>query len=98
AQTSPLSLHDALPISEAVPPYAPDWAEAGLRETMAEAGERHFVRVPIGQAGAGDVLLFRWRAHLPAKHAAIMTDAASMVHAHDRSEEHTSELQSRENL
>lgn len=71
------------PEPEAVPPYAPDWAEAGLRETMAEAGERHFVRVPIGQAGAGDVLLFRWRAHLPAKHAAIMTDAASMVHAHD---------------
>jgi NlpC/P60 family putative phage cell wall peptidase len=31
----------------------------------------------------GDVLLFRWRAGLPAKHAAILTAPALMVHAHD---------------
>ena len=31
----------------------------------------------------GDVLLFRWRAHLPAKHAAILTGPSLMVHAHD---------------
>jgi NlpC/P60 family putative phage cell wall peptidase len=29
------------------------------------------------------VLLFRWRANLPAKHAAIVTAADKMVHAHD---------------
>jgi NlpC/P60 family putative phage cell wall peptidase len=29
------------------------------------------------------VLLFRWRGHLPAKHAAIVTSADLMVHAHD---------------
>lgn len=68
---------------EAVPPYAPDWAEAGLRELMAEAGERHFIRIAPADADTGDLLLFRWRAHLPAKHAAIMTGAAGMVHAHD---------------
>jgi hypothetical protein len=28
-------------------------------------------------------LLFRWRAHLPAKHAAIVTAPKLMVHAHD---------------
>jgi NlpC/P60 family putative phage cell wall peptidase len=29
------------------------------------------------------VLLFRWRVHLPAKHAAIVTAPGRMVHAHD---------------
>jgi uncharacterized phiE125 gp8 family phage protein len=36
-----------------------------------------------GAFHAGDVLLFRWRAKLPAKHAAIVTAADTMVHAHD---------------
>jgi NlpC/P60 family putative phage cell wall peptidase len=31
----------------------------------------------------GDVLLFRWRAGMPAKHAAIVTASDKMVHAHD---------------
>ena len=30
----------------------------------------------------GDVVLFRWRANLPAKHAAILISAERMVHAH----------------
>jgi NlpC/P60 family putative phage cell wall peptidase len=29
------------------------------------------------------VLLFRWRANLPAKHAAIVTAPDKIVHAHD---------------
>jgi len=31
----------------------------------------------------GDVLLFRWRAGLPAKHAAILVTPERMIHAHD---------------
>ena len=31
----------------------------------------------------GDAILFRWRAGLLAKHAAILTDDANMIHAHD---------------
>jgi hypothetical protein len=31
----------------------------------------------------GDVLLFRWRAHLPAKHTAILVSSDRVVHAHD---------------
>jgi NlpC/P60 family putative phage cell wall peptidase len=31
----------------------------------------------------GDVLLFRWRTNLPAKHAAIITAPDKIVHAHD---------------
>jgi NlpC/P60 family putative phage cell wall peptidase len=66
---------------EPVPAYSPDWAEAGTGERLAEAGRRHLVPVPVGAFGPGDVLLFRWRAHLPAKHAAIASGAASMIHA-----------------
>ena len=35
------------------------------------------------EAGAGDIVLFRWRAHLPAKHCAVLTGPATMIHAHD---------------
>jgi NlpC/P60 family putative phage cell wall peptidase len=68
---------------EVPPPYAPGWAEAGGLETLADAACRHLVRIDPADIRAGDVLLFRWRAHLPAKHAAIVTAPDTMVHAHD---------------
>ena len=68
---------------ERAPPYARDWAEAGGEETLAQAGLRHFQPVATGEFAAGDVLLFRWREHLPAKHAAIASGEGSMIHAHD---------------
>lgn len=74
------------PEPERAGPYSPDWAEALGRETLAEAGMRHFTPVALDNFENGDVLLFRWRAHLPAKHAAIVTSCegqGQMVHAHD---------------
>lgn len=68
---------------EAPPPYAPDWAEAGGGETLVEAARRYLVEIPPAAFEPGDVLLFRWRAHLPAKHCAIATSADRMIHAHD---------------
>jgi NlpC/P60 family putative phage cell wall peptidase len=68
---------------ETAPPYSPDWAEAFGEETLAAAAARHLVPVEVGAIEPGDVLLFRWRAHLPAKHAAILVDSDRMVHAHD---------------
>ena len=64
-------------------PYSADWAEASGLERLAEAGARHFEPVKIGDFDAGDVLLFRWRDRLPAKHLAIATCSTSMIHAHD---------------
>ena len=72
-------LHGGEP--EAVPAYAPDWAEAGLRETFAEAALRHLIAIDRRRFAGGDVLLFRWRAHLPAKHAAIAISDSRMIHA-----------------
>jgi NlpC/P60 family putative phage cell wall peptidase len=69
---------------ETVPAYSPDWAEASGVEQLAQAATRHLVALDDRQAFApGDVILFRWRKNLPAKHAAIVTAPDLMVHAHD---------------
>jgi NlpC/P60 family putative phage cell wall peptidase len=71
---------------EAPPPYTPDWAEApgedGLRETMAEGARRHLVEIALDEMRAGDVVLFRMRPRGPAKHAAILSGEARMIHAY----------------
>jgi NlpC/P60 family putative phage cell wall peptidase len=68
---------------ETPPAYSPDWAEAGGVETLADAAKRHLVRVETRDIKAGDILLFRWKPHLPAKHAGIATSANTMIHAQD---------------
>jgi NlpC/P60 family putative phage cell wall peptidase len=68
---------------EAMPAYARDWAEAARHETLALAARRHMTEINCADFRPGDVLLFRWRAGLAAKHAAIVTASDRMVHAHD---------------
>jgi NlpC/P60 family putative phage cell wall peptidase len=67
-----------------LPAYTPDWAEASGRETFAEGLGRVLRAVAPEEALAGDVVLFRWRAHLPAKHAGILVAPGRMVHAQER--------------
>ena len=71
------------PEPETPGPYSADWAEAQAREALAEAALRHFIPVLIGPAKPGDVLLFRWRAGLPAKHVGVLATTDTMIHAHD---------------
>jgi NlpC/P60 family putative phage cell wall peptidase len=66
-----------------IPPYTPDWAEAIRRETFAEGLRRHLDEIEPSAAREGDIVLFRWRAHLPAKHAGILTAPDRMVHAQE---------------
>lgn len=68
---------------ERPPPYAPDWAEAHGEESLAQAALRHLVPIALDSISAGDVLLFRWRDGFVAKHAAIVSSATTMIHAHD---------------
>ena len=71
---------------EAVPPYTADWSEAARREDLRAAAERWLLPVPEGQAGPGQVLLFRMREGAVAKHLGISALAAgggeSFVHAY----------------
>jgi NlpC/P60 family putative phage cell wall peptidase len=71
---------------EATPAYAPDWAEANGEERLAAAARKHLIEIALGDAAPGDVLLFRWRAHLPAKHAVILSAPGRMIHAYDGAE------------
>ena len=64
-------------------PYAPDWAEAGGEERFLTAVRRHFPEKPADERAAGDLLLFRWRSHLPAKHAGILVGQERFVHAYE---------------
>lgn len=67
--------------AETPPPYSRDWAEGAGEETMLLAASRHLVAIDAQSAKAGDVLIFRLRAGVVAKHAAILSTATSMIHA-----------------
>ncbi|RXT52634.1 peptidase P60 [Bosea sp. Tri-44] len=68
---------------EPTPPYSPYWTQQGAGETLALAAQRHLRPLDIEAAQPGDVLLFRWRQHLPAAHCAILTESDRILHAHD---------------
>lgn len=67
--------------AELPPAYSRDWAEASGEETLLAAATRHLVPVALGDAGPGDVIVFRLRAGLIAKHAAILTAPHAFLHA-----------------
>lgn len=67
--------------AEQPPAYSADWAEASRRETLILAANRHLVRVNQDQMQPGDIVLFRFRRHLPAKHAAVVATPETIVHA-----------------
>lgn len=66
---------------EAPPPYTPDWGEVDGTETLLSAAQRHMAPVALSDATAGDVLLFRLRPTVVAKHVAILTGPDHMIHA-----------------
>ena len=63
-------------------PYAPDWAEAGGQDRLLSAACRHCRQKERDAMSAGDLLLFRWRPHLPAKHAGILIEPGRFIHAY----------------
>lgn len=67
---------------EPVPAYPPDWAEALKQETLLEAARRHLNEIAISTAQAGDVFLFRMGLGHPAKHCAIVSGEARIIHAY----------------
>ena len=57
---------------ERPPAYSSDWSEASGDERLLAAAMRHLLPIEPGQAGIGDVLLFRMRASAPAKHVGLL--------------------------
>jgi len=62
--------------------YAADWAEAGGEERLLAGARRNFRAKDLSDSRPGDLLLFRWRPHLPAKHASILIAEHSFIHAY----------------
>jgi NlpC/P60 family putative phage cell wall peptidase len=71
--------------AEKPPAYSPDWAEGTRQELLLDAARRLMREIPVTDARAGHMIVFRWRPHLPAKHAGILVsdDPRRLVHAYD---------------
>ncbi len=69
---------------ETVPPYTPDWAEAGRDEPLMRAAGRWLVRCNEGGDTAGQVLVFRMRDGAVAKHLGLSSGQGRFIHAYDR--------------
>jgi NlpC/P60 family putative phage cell wall peptidase len=67
------------------PPYAPDWAERSGEDRLMEAASRHFgLPLALADAQPGDLLLFRWRPQMAAKHAGILSGEREFIHAYEQ--------------
>lgn len=63
--------------------YAPDWAEAAMGDPLLEAAARHMQRRDENNPQPGDLLIFRWRSDVAAKHLGIMTSDNRFIHAYE---------------
>lgn len=62
-------------------PYSADWAEVSGEETLINGAKEHLNEIPSSSMQNGDVLIFRFRRWMVAKHAAILVTPSTMVHA-----------------
>jgi len=67
---------------EAPGPYAADWAEATGEDRLLTAAGRYCIAKSKEMAMPGDLLLFRWRPDVPAKHAGILVADDRFIHAY----------------
>lgn len=75
---------------ETVPAYSADWAEPAsgdrvVSEALWAAMSRHFAAKPATDARPGDILLFRMRKGVLAKHLGVLTQAGDtprFIHAY----------------
>ena len=66
---------------EPVPGYSRDWAEATGEETLLAAARRHALEIAPHAALPGDILVFRYRSRMVAKHVGVMATSTTFIHA-----------------
>lgn len=69
------------PEPETPPAYTPSWGESGDREFMLDAAHRWLTPVARGDWQLGDVLVFRMRRSMIAKHCGIISGEQTFIHA-----------------
>ncbi|MEX1180786.1 MAG: NlpC/P60 family protein [Cucumibacter sp.] len=67
-----------------VPAYRPDWRDRISGAALEEAARTLLGALAPEAAGPGDVVLFRFRRHLPAKHCGVLVAPGRFVHAQER--------------
>ena len=67
---------------ELPPAYTPDWDEVARGDVLLSAARRHLTERGDDKIEAGDVLLFRMRPGVVAKHLGVATGEATFVHAY----------------
>ena len=70
---------------EPTPAYSEDWSEPSGKEELLAAASRVLVRIDTGTVAPGDVLIFRMRAGMVAKHIGIIgqtSPISSFIHAY----------------
>lgn len=78
---------------ELPPAYSKTWGEFGKEELMLDAAERNLVAIARSRPGyflpdaaqkweAGDVLMFRLKLGMVAKHCAVATGPETMIHSY----------------
>lgn len=65
-----------------VPSYSPDWAERTGEESLQNACAQYLLPTPLCSVNVADVLLFRMKPGVPAKHLAILVEPNIIVHAY----------------
>ncbi len=65
-----------------IPPYGADWRSESREEVLLDAARRYLVAVERDPA-PGDVMVFRLRRGLPARHCGVMVATERFVHAQE---------------
>ncbi|MBX8824563.1 NlpC/P60 family protein [Ochrobactrum sp. SFR4] len=63
--------------------YSRDWAELSRDEPLINAARRHMHLKPLSDIEAGDLLIFRWRDGVSAKHLGVMAENNRFIHAYE---------------
>ncbi len=67
--------------AELPPAYTRDSAEAHGREELMAGASRHLQQVPAAEMRPGDVLIFRLRGTVSAKHVGLLATETKFIHA-----------------
>lgn len=70
-------------LPKTIPAYSANWRDPVSGEQLERMADRHLKRQRPGEAAPGDILLFRMRRDLPAKHCAILIAPDQMIHAQE---------------
>lgn len=63
--------------------YSRDWAELAQDEPLIDAARRHMYLKAQSEMQVGDLLIFRWRDGVAAKHLGIMAENNRFIHAYE---------------